>query len=243
MDSATGTEERSKAVVNGIVGKVKLVITNPVEFYRTMPKTGGFGDPLVFLAVLAAVSAVVRAVLGLLHISGSASIGMAIGSIIGTPIAAAIFGFVGAAIVFVIWKIMGSSENYETAYRCMAYSAAIMPIAAVAGVVPYVGALVGLAWGLYLNVTASVEVHKIAVKKAWLVFGILAAIAAMFSISGQIAVRRAQTFGENMKSMSQSMKGVDGKNVTPEDAGRAAAEFMRGFEKEAKKAQAEAAKP
>jgi uncharacterized membrane protein YdjX (TVP38/TMEM64 family) len=42
--------------------------------------------------------------------------GAGFGAIIFMPIAVAIGSFIGAAILFVIWKLMGSQEDYETAY-------------------------------------------------------------------------------------------------------------------------------
>jgi hypothetical protein len=149
MSETATTEERAKNQINAILATAQQVILNPGEFFRAMPKSGGFGDPLFFLVVLAAVTGVMQAVLTLVQVR---SVGMAIGMIFMMPIAAAIFGFVGAAILFVIWKLMGSLESYETAYRCGAYLAATMPITTVLSLIPYAGALLGLAWMVYLVV-------------------------------------------------------------------------------------------
>ena len=53
--------------------------------------------------------------------------------IIFMPIAVAIGSFIGGAILFIIWKLMGSQEDYETAYRCGAYLMALAPITAIIG--------------------------------------------------------------------------------------------------------------
>ncbi len=66
MDSnAGGTGAQSKSVVDGIIKAATGVITNPVEFFRTMPKTGGFGDPLVFAVVIGVVIGVLQVVINL----------------------------------------------------------------------------------------------------------------------------------------------------------------------------------
>jgi hypothetical protein len=122
---------------------------------------------------------VIQAVLGLFHFGMVGSVRAALASIIYMPIGALIFGFVGAAILFGIWKLMGSNESYETAYRCGAYASVTIPILTILGIIPYAGVLIGLAWMLFLLVTASVEVHKIAAKTAWMVFGIITAILAL----------------------------------------------------------------
>ena len=146
-------------------------------------------------------------------------------------------GFIGAAILFVIWKIMGSNENYETAYRCGAYMMAISPVTAVLSVIPYVGALIGLAWGLYLVVTASVEVHKIAAKTAWLVFGIITAIFALMSVGSAMAARR---MSRSMQTWQQEM-GTENKDLSVQ-MGKTAAAMSKALEAQMKQAQLEAEK-
>jgi hypothetical protein len=191
-----------------------------------MPKTGGFGDPLIFMAVMGVLAGIVRAILGLFHFGAAVSAVMAIASVILVPIMVVIFGFIGAAIVFIIWKLMGSQESYETAYRCAAYAMAISPITALCDAIPYVGGLVGIAWMTFLLVTASVEVHKIVAKTAWLVFGIIGAILALLSISSQLAARR---LAKSMQNWERDFGGTSGKDMTPEEAGQAAAAFMKGL--------------
>ncbi|MEO6696945.1 MAG: YIP1 family protein, partial [Gammaproteobacteria bacterium] len=109
--------------------------------------------------------------------------------------------FIGAGILYVIWKLMGSTQNYETAYRCLAYAYAITPVVTLLGFVPYLG-LIGLVWMLYLLVVASVEVHGIAAKTAWIVFGILTVLLALFQIS---AYRTAQQMGQSGEAMQRNM--------------------------------------
>ena len=97
-----------------------------------------------------------------------------------------------------------------------------------------------MAWMLFLVVTASVEVHKIVAKTAWMVFGIITAILALMSTCGQIQTRRAQRM---MRSWPQELgNGKAPKDMTPEEAGQAAAGFMKAFQAEAAKQAAEAKK-
>ncbi len=235
MDNVPVTTEQAKQQWQGILSTAIAVITKPAEFFRGMAKSGGFVEPLIFMVVMGAISGLLRAVFSLVHLGPVVSVGMALAAIVVTPIMVAIFGFVGAAIMFVIWKLMGSTESYETAYRCGAYAAAISPIMALLGVIPYAGAILGMAWMLFLVVTASVEVHKIAAKTAWLVFGIIAALFAVGSIRGEASTRRLQ---RSIGSWEQSM-GKPAKDMTPEDAGRAAAAMMKAMQEEmAKQAKA-----
>src|SRR3989338_1047508 len=120
------------------------VLTSPAAFFREMPKTGGFVEPLVFMVVMGVISGLIQAALSLLGLSIAGGIAMGLAAIIMMPIFIAIFGFVGAAILFVIWKLMGSQESYETAYRCGAYISAFAPIAAVLSIIPYIGSAIGI---------------------------------------------------------------------------------------------------
>ena len=237
---AGNTEVQQQQMLAKILETAKSVILKPTEFFRSMAKTGGFGDPLVFMVVVGLVAAVVQLALGLLHLIPFFSLRMALGMFIGYPIAALIGGFIFAAIMFVIWKLMGSQESYEASYRCVAYAGAISPISMLFHPIPYVGGLVGLAWGLLLIVIASVEVHKIKAKTAWLVFGIITALLALGSLSAQ---RKARQFSGRMSEFQKEFGGKSDKEMTPEDAGRAAAAFMKAMqESAAKKAEKDAKK-
>lgn len=187
--------EQGKSFVENIFSTAVKVITNPVSFYREMPKTGGFQDPILFFVAMIIVGVVINAIGSLLHL-GAAPVGYAagaagiiIGLIIG-PIIGLIVSFIIAGILFIIWKIMGSQENYEVAYRCAAYSAGIYPITAVISFIPYIGSVAALVWGFYLIIVASIETHKIKPNVAWLVWGIIAGILILISVTAQIAARK-----------------------------------------------------
>lgn len=116
------------------------VLTAPAAFFREMPKTGGFVEPLVFAVVMGVIAGLIQSVISILGLNVAAGMATGVASIVIMPIMIAIVGFVGAAILFVIWKLMGSQESYETAYRCGAYISAFAPIAAVLSIIPYLGA-------------------------------------------------------------------------------------------------------
>ncbi len=216
-------DENMEKNVKNILNTAIKVITNPVAFYRDMPKTGGFVEPLIFVVALGLVSGVITAILSIFSLGSVASVGMGLAYIILYPVMAAIGSFIGAAILFIIWKIMGSQEPYETAYRCMAYAMAISPITVLLGIIPYLGAILGLAWYLYLMVAASAEVHKIVQKTALIVFGIIFILLAIPTTCGNFAARKAQKSLEKYEEM------------TPEEAGKAFGEFMKGMKEETEK--------
>lgn len=219
------------------------VVTKPSEFFKGMPKSGGFLEPLVFVIIIGVITGVIQAIINLTGLGQSAGYGTGIkaslGIIIFMPIFASIFSFIGAAILFVIWKLMGSQENYETAYRCAAYLIALTPITTIIGVIPYAGGVISMALYLFYLVTASVHVHNIPSQKAWLVFGIIMAILLMFGLSTEYKVRKMAASGENWRDMnSQIGKEYEDKakemGKSAEEMRKQAEQMAEQFKKQAK---------
>jgi hypothetical protein len=216
------------------------VLTSPSAFFREMPKTGGFVEPLIFMVIMGIISGLIQTVFSLVGLHIAAGMAMGVASIILFPIVIAIVGFIGAAILFVIWKLLGSQESYETAYRCGAYISVLMPIITVLGLIPYLGSAVGIALYIYFLVIASVEVHKIPSQKAWLVFGIIGAILIIMNISAQMSARKltkeAGKFQEKMEETSKAIKKqAEQMQKQTEDIQKQAEEMQKQAE-EAKKA-------
>ena len=212
---------------NTVIDTAKQVITNPVGFYRGMAKSGGYAEPVIFVLVMAVISGAIMAVLALLGMGPSAGLALGLAAIIIYPIMALVGSFILGAILFVIWKLMGSPENYETAYRSVAYAAAISPITAVLGLIPYVGILVSVVWGTYLMITASTEVHGRAQQTALIIFGILGGIALLWNLGAEHSARSMRAHFSELENLD--VKGFE--NMKPEDAGKAVGEFLKGLEK------------
>jgi hypothetical protein len=216
------------------------VLTSPSAFFREMPKTGGFVEPLIFMVIMGIISGLIQTIFSLISLNVAGGMAMGVWSIIWVPIFIVIGGFIGAAILFVIWKLLGSKESYETAYRCGAYISVLMPIITVLGLIPYLGSAVGIALYVYFLVIASVEVHKIPSQKAWLVFGIIGAILIILNISGQITARKysreAGKLRERMEETSKALKKqAEQMQKQTEDVQKQAEEMMKQAE-EARKA-------
>lgn len=231
--------------ISTVIDQAKKVILDPIGFYRTMPTSGGYANPIIFLVVMMVAAILVSFVfslIGLAKFSPLAGGAVGLSMLILGPIFAIIGSFIGAAILFVIWKLMGSEKNYETAYRCMAYSSAIAPVISVISFIPYLPSLVQTLWGSFLMYTASVEVHKIKDQTAKIVFGILAALGVMMGYGSEKAQRNFQsTWGNAGAGLERELKeGSIGKSLesmksmedmTPEEAGKQFGEFMKGMEK------------
>ncbi len=229
-----GQAEIEPAAGNGfdigvLIEEAKQVLTNPTGFYRGMNKTGGLQRPLIFVVVMALALAIVMTILSFLGLGRIGAMAMGVGSLIFLPIAALIGSFIAAAILYVIWKLMGSEETYETSYRCVAYAAAIYPITGIVGAVPYLGSIIGMAWAMYLMAVASVEVHGRKQQNAYAVFGILGAILIMANVNGERQARQMRAQFEGLgETLGESFEGLE--DMTPEEAGQALGEFLRGLE-------------
>lgn len=210
---------------DAIIGKVRWVITDPAGYYQQMPRSGGYLEPVVFVAIMAAILGVISAIWSLFGATGGVVAGGFFAALILTPIFAVIGAFIGAAILFVIWKLMGSSENYETAFRCQTSVAAIYPIVGIVAIIPYVGNILAIAWGAFLMIEASVQVHGRSRKVATTVFGILAVLMILSNTAGERASRQ---MAERMENMGSQFEGYE--DMSPEEAGRKMGEFLRGME-------------
>jgi len=122
-------------------------------------------------------------------------------AIILVPIFVVIFGFIGAAIAFGIWRMMGSQENFETAFRCVAYTSAIAPITAVLNLIPYLGSLTSALWPMALLAIASIHVHRRSVQASWAVFGAIGVFLALTSVSGEHASRNLMSGMDDLREI------------------------------------------
>ena len=208
--------------INTVIEDALQVITKPVEFYRRMPHTGGYVEPIIFLVVMAVVTGLLFTILSFIGAGMMGMLAFGASAIIMFPVIALISSFIGGAVMFVIWKLMGSDKSYETAYRCVAYSSAISPIYAVLVLIPYAGVVIYIAWGFYLMTMASIMVHDIAEKKAYIVFGVLGVLFILFNLSSERQARQTQTMIE------QRLQGMEDKS--PEELGKMVGEFMKGMQ-------------
>lgn len=191
--------------INAVIANAKLVITAPASYFKSMPKTGGLSEPLIFIAVVSVIAGVLYALLSFF----SSPVGMlafGLAAIIFVPIGAIIGGFIASAILFVIWKLMGSEQDYEAAFRCLAATMAIYPVIAVLSIIPYVGSIASVAWATYLLIEASVAVHGRERKTSQLVFGVIGAVLIFWNISAEHTTRQ---LSEQVEELGRIMEQYD----------------------------------
>ncbi|MDD3873142.1 MAG: YIP1 family protein [Methanosarcina sp.] len=195
----------------------KEVMQRPSDFFREMPKTGGYTDPLTFAAISFIIYALLTALLTVLFgrvmymddgMYGGMYGGMYNGmygeargfgfftilmTVIITPIAGIISLFIEAAILYIIYKVLGGTGNYEGTVRFICYATAVV----VLSWVPILGWIFGI-YGIYLYIVGGMYVHNVSMTRsaiavllpALLVFLFMVVfIAGLFALSGLFPLR------------------------------------------------------
>ena len=164
------------------VETVKLFLSNPDDAWRRTAESGGLEDPLLFGIASAVIGALFRAVYGLLfapfwmrfvpfairnrwiagwpgrmHGGGGCAIVLwPVATAIGVTVAL----FVASAVVHVCLMMVGglvnSTSRFEGTFRSVSYSSVSM----LAQAVPFMGGLIALVWGFFLNVRGIVRMHR-----------------------------------------------------------------------------------
>jgi hypothetical protein len=147
------------------------------------------------------IAGLIKTVLSIIGVQFSMSKGIAF--IILLPVITSLYAFAVAVLLYVVWKLMGSNEGYETALRCWAFITALTPVTTVLGVLPYIGFLISIILYTSFLVITSAEVHHIPSRKAWLVFGIIGSIVFFMHASTEFAARKA---GSDSKKVQREVK-------------------------------------
>ena len=216
--------------LGSVIDDAKRVVLDPSGFYRDMPRSGGYAEPLIFTIVMGVIAGIVAGIGSILFGGFRIGMGLGLGAVIAMPIMAIIGSFVGGAIMFVIWKLMGSGESFHAAWRCVAYSFGAWPLMMLAQWVPYLGSLVAAALFYWLMFHASVQVHGVDTGRSRLVIGLVAGLLFLMNLSSE---RSARIMDARMEQLGQQMEGqLDNlENMSPEEAGEAVGQFLKGLEK------------
>ncbi len=155
----------------GYIETWKEVMQRPSEFYRGMPKTGGYADPLTFAAISFIIYALLTAFLTALFGHGMME-GMYGGAkesgffailmtLIITPIAGIISLFIEAAILYVIYKVLGGTGSYEGTVRFISYATAVLLLSWI----PIISWVIGI-YGIYLYIVGGMYVHNVSMARS-----------------------------------------------------------------------------
>jgi hypothetical protein len=151
----------------------KHIIIKPIDFYKGMPITGGFKDPLIFAIITAVILGIGETV---------KTLGDGVLAIIIVPIIVTISLFLGALLLQLCSKILGGTGTYEAMMRVMAYAYIVNILSWIHPGVSILGAL----YGMVLTVLGIRETHKLTTLRA--IIAILIVIAIVFILALVMAV-------------------------------------------------------
>ncbi len=146
----------------------KEVILTPSDFYRKMPMTEGYADPLIFAIICIIINTLLVILVRptLLTIVGihdlTSSISMFSNMLI-IPLGSVLSLFIFALIINVFYKAFGGTGSYKGSLRFICYSNA--PI--VFSWIPIVGLVIGI-YELYLCIVGGMIIHNVSMKKSTL---------------------------------------------------------------------------
>jgi len=189
------------------------VLKNPKEFYSSMSKTGGLGEPIIKALIYGLISGIIALIWSVLGLQ-IAFIGP-VKALILAVIFALIGLFIGAIIILIISAICGGSTDFENNVRVTAAAMVLMPVntlLAVFGEIHvYVGSIITLVlvlygiWLMYNALTASLQAKETPAK---IISGLLALLFLIIIIAGFGAQKTAENYGEQyQKQLEEATKG------------------------------------
>jgi hypothetical protein len=163
--------------VNAFLETIKLFATSPAEAWRLTKEKGDYAEPLIFAILVSWIGVAVsslwsglfgQAWMAFLPMEMKERFGSALATNAGAlliqvgiaPILVVIWLFVGSAIYHVSFMIVGatkdSTSGFEGTFRTVAYAS----VSNLANIIPFVGGLAALVWGLILMVMGTVRMHR-----------------------------------------------------------------------------------
>lgn len=176
----------------------KEVIQSPSDFYRRMPTTGGYAEPLTFASISYIIFEIMNIVMflfmnyfifgGLMPTGGEdAILFTALNSgqlilmsfiyLIMAPIAFIILLFIGSAILNIIYRVLGGMGSFEGTFRFISYTTAVY----VLSWIPILG-LISSIYGIYLYIVGGKFVHNVSMWKSSIAVLLLIATTVLASI-------------------------------------------------------------
>jgi hypothetical protein len=159
---------------------VREVLSNPRQVFASMPVTGGFRHPLIFLLVMETICGLVSMVYSLAfefirprtgqdELTLKMSVIIYVVVAIFLPLIIAIGSFISAGILHVCLMIVGAApKSFEATYRVICYANGATSVFLL---IPICGSLVQAIWNFYAIIAGFREVHGTTTGKA--VFAVL----------------------------------------------------------------------
>ncbi len=200
----TGGEFNLSDPIRSFVNAVRSVVLAPANFFRGLPRRGGFVNPLAFAVICALISALIGGILTVIFSpffadaggTGEAFVGGLVGLIVGlilAPIFTAIGLFIGAGITHLLVMLLVKPTNagFEATFRVVSY----VSVTQLISWIPFLGGIIAFVWGVVLSILGIREVHSTTTGTAALVVLIPVAVILLLVFALVALVGAALFFG------------------------------------------------
>jgi hypothetical protein len=245
-------ERENYGTINAYFQTATKCILTPTSFFSKLPTRDGYFNPILFVAMTLPVAAV------LTYLWIALFKGMGLAGLVGLVFVASILfvlGIIFVPISLAIWSgilhlclllVGGAREGYQATFRVVSYSS----VTSIFNVVPVVGPLASLLWGIVLTVIGLRETHKTTTGRALgalaiplgivLVVTIIAAASGVAKLSSGISAARNVPNQEACNALEtyiarvEGAVGLDAETVDSEvdGAGRDLVKDLEPFQKQ-----------
>ncbi|KKG15767.1 hypothetical protein EO98_03210 [Methanosarcina sp. 2.H.T.1A.6] len=160
------------------IGTWKEVMKSPSHFYREMPKTGGYTDPIIFAVINIAIYSFFYLLFnpGAYDVEGFGSM-MVFAVALMVPIGGVIALLLDATLLHIIQKTLGGKGTYEGTARFVLYASAASSFLWI----PLAGGIFGV-YQLYLYVVGGRFVHDVSLERSALALFLSILLVIVFAV-------------------------------------------------------------
>lgn len=166
---------------NALVDTAKRLITAPGAAFEEVREKGDYMSPVLFAVILGTVGAVIGQIWNLIFggVMNAWMIGVMpmemrdqMAAAMAPTVAGVVFGivlapifvligvFVGGAIYHLFLLLVGGTKESTAGFEGTVRSVSYASVASLAQIVPFVGPMIGLVWGIVLNVIGLSRIHR-----------------------------------------------------------------------------------
>ena len=174
LESIPWEQRSSLGFVGAFTGTLILSLTKPKEFFKRVPKTGGFSTPIIYALISGMLGTWLNLAWQMLFMylgiiepnaqSQDSLMGINIMITVLSPIIIPLGLLVGTGIIQLALMVLGVQKiNYETTFRVICYSSG----AAVLGLFPVIGSMIGAFITISLEAMGLREVYDISRRRVF----------------------------------------------------------------------------
>ena len=174
LESIPWEQRSSLGFVGAFTGTLILSLTKPKEFFKRVPKTGGFSTPIIYALISGMLGTWLNLAWQMLFMywgiiepdaqTPDSLMGLNIMITVLSPIIIPLGLLAGTGIIQLALLVLGvKKSNYETTFRVICYSSG----AAVLGLFPVIGSMIGAFITISLEAIGLREVYDISLRRGF----------------------------------------------------------------------------